>query len=239
MTIKVNKSFTHIFVRFHNLIVIKSHLDEISDGEISNCSSFEHNPNDVTVIATETLMQKRKRVNKKRDLQLSSEKIQASPRKKRVAKPNTLSHVAYTVAKVMATWDDASEYGISFRRLNKEEQEAEVDRLNKVTKKGHKDIVKQKIIDVKFKTMVTDKMRAYLTESRTPLDTVYHSAPLIDRARLINPSFLSVGEWVEVDGDITSGWNSEGGIAVIIKVQDSLADVKYVVPTSYFMYDIK
>jgi hypothetical protein len=138
----------------------------------------------------------------------------------------------------MATWDDASEYGISFRQLNKDEQGAEVERLNKVTKKGHKDIVKQKIIDVKFKTMVTDKMRAYLKESRTPLDTVYHSAPLIDRSRLINPSFLSVGEWVEVDGDITPGWNSEGGIAVIIKVQDNLADVKYVVPPSYLMCDI-
>jgi hypothetical protein len=135
---------------------------------------------------SETLMQKRKRVNKKRASPLSSEKIQASPRKKkRVAKPNTMSHVAYTVATVMATWDDATEYGISFRQLNTDEQEAEVQRLNTVTKKGHKDIVKQKIIDVNFKAMVAEKMRAHLMESRLPLHTVYHSAPLIDRTRVM------------------------------------------------------
>ncbi len=128
----------------------------------------------------------------------------------------------------MTTWDDATDYGISFRQLNNDEREAEVKRLNKVTIKGHKDIIKQKVLDVKFKAMVANKMRAHLRESRAPLQTVYHAAPVIDRTRLMNPGFLSVGEWVEVDGDITPGWNSEGGIAVIINVQDNLADVKYV-----------
>ncbi len=33
-------------------------------------------------------------------------------------------------------------------------------------------------------------------------------------------------EWVEVDADRTPGYNSEGGIAVIIHVHDDLADVK-------------
>jgi hypothetical protein len=27
---------------------------------------------------------------------------------------------------------------------------------------------------------------------------------------------VSVGDWVEVDGDRSPGWNSEGGIAVVI-----------------------
>ena len=39
-------------------------------------------------------------------------------------------------------------------------------------------------------------------------------------------NFISVGEWVEVNADRTPGFNSEGGIAVIINVQDDLADVK-------------
>ena len=47
-----------------------------------------------------------------------------------------------------------------------------------------------------------------------------------------NLKFLSVGEWVEVDADRTPGYNSEGGIAVIISVHDDLADVKYVSNTS-------
>jgi hypothetical protein len=126
-------------------------------------------------------------------------------KKKRVAKPNTISHVAYTVDTVMSTWDDATDYGISFRQLSKDDQEAEVKRLNKVTIKGHKDIVKQKVLDVKFKAMVADKMRAHLMESRAPQQTVFHAAPVIDRTHLMNPGFLSVGEWVEMDGDITPG----------------------------------
>jgi len=36
------------------------------------------------------------------------------------------------------------------------------------------------------------------------------------------------GEWVEVDADRSPGFNSEGGIAVIISVHDNFADVKYV-----------
>jgi hypothetical protein len=40
--------------------------------------------------------------------------------------------------------------------------------------------------------------------------------------------FLSAGEWVEVEPDISPGWNSEGGIGVITLVTDGLADVKYV-----------
>jgi hypothetical protein len=39
-----------------------------------------------------------------------------------------------------------------------------------------------------------------------------------------------VGEWVEVDADRTPGYNSEGGIAVVIAVADALVDVKYVNP---------
>jgi hypothetical protein len=55
---------------------------------------------------------------------------------------------------------------------------------------------------------------------------MFHSAPKISSLLTTNPSFISVGEWVEVDADRTPGFNSEGGIAVIISVQDNLADVK-------------
>ncbi len=68
-------------------------------------------------------------------------------------------------------------------------------------------------------------------ESRSPLAAVFHSAPKLNSVSLTNPNFLSVGEWVEVDGDITPGFNSEGGIAVIINVLDNFAGVnKYVIP---------
>jgi hypothetical protein len=159
----------------------------------------------------------------------SSEISQTSPlKKKKVVKSKTPLCVGYTMATVLTTWDSTTEYGISFRNLTHEEQQAEVKRLNTMALKGQKDIVKHKLLQVKYKSMIEEKMRVYLSESRSPLNAVYHCAPVLQASHVMSPSFLSVGEWVEVDGDITPGWNSEGGIAVIINVQDSLADVKYV-----------
>jgi hypothetical protein len=57
---------------------------------------------------------------------------------------------------------------------------------------------------------------------------MFHDSPKTISITLSNPNFLSVGEWVEVDADRTPGYNSEGGIAVIISVHDNFADVKYV-----------
>ncbi len=53
-----------------------------------------------------------------------------------------------------------------------------------------------------------------------------------------NLKFLSVGEWIEIDADRTPGFNSEGGIAVIIAVHDDLADVKYVFLIRSFYFTI-
>jgi hypothetical protein len=136
------------------------------------------------------------------------------------------------MATVLTTWDAKTEYGISFRNLTNEEQEEEIKRLNKVAFKEQKDIVKQKLLQVQYKSMIEDKMRVYLSESRPSLNDVFHYAPVLRASHVMNPSFLSVGEWVKVDGDITPGWNSEGGIGIIINVQDSLADVKYVLTKS-------
>jgi hypothetical protein len=57
---------------------------------------------------------------------------------------------------------------------------------------------------------------------------MFHESPKTISITLCNPSFLSVGEWVEVDADRTPGYNSEGGIAVITGVHDNIADVKYI-----------
>jgi hypothetical protein len=66
-------------------------------------------------------------------------------------------------------------------------------------------------------------------DNRTPQALMFHCVPKIASAITSDPKFLSVGEWVEVDADRTPGYNSEGGIAVIIAVHDDLADVKYVI----------
>jgi hypothetical protein len=71
-------------------------------------------------------------------------------------------------------------------------------------------------------------MRTHLRDSRSPLACTFHSAPKLSSAVFSNPNFISMGEWVEVNGDRTPGYNPEGGIGVVIHVQDNCADVKYV-----------
>jgi hypothetical protein len=58
------------------------------------------------------------------------------------------------------------------------------------------------------------------------MEKKFHVTPTATNAVQLNPNFISVGEWVEVDADRTPGFNSEGGIAVITQVHDALVDVK-------------
>jgi hypothetical protein len=163
---------------------------------------------------------------------------QSPPKKKRVrekiaakqtgkkASSKKGNEKTYTVAKILDTWNDVSEYGKSFRGMTSAEQELEVVRMNKGMEKGLKTVIKSKVLDVNFKLLIATKMKDYLNESRTPLDRIFHVTPKSVNVVFSNPNFISVGEWVEVDADRTPGFNSEGGIAVITQVHDALVDVK-------------
>ncbi len=87
-------------------------------------------------------------------------------------------------------------------------------------------MIKTKLLDVNYKVAIAEKMREYLQDSRTPMAKIFHATPKTFNAIIANPNFISVGEWVEVDADRTPGFNSEGGISVIIQVYDALVDVK-------------
>jgi hypothetical protein len=139
-----------------------------------------------------------------------------------------LGNMCYTVDGVMTTWNDTTEYGTSFRNLTIEEQQAEVRQLNKGAEKQMKGIVKNKLITVNYTSLVADKLREHLSASRVTQLAMFHVSPKTISITLSNPNFLSVGEWVEVDADRSPGYNSKGGIAVIVNVHDNLADVKYV-----------
>jgi hypothetical protein len=138
------------------------------------------------------------------------------------------ANMCYTVDGVMTSWNDTTEYGTSFRNLTVEEQRAEVQQLNKGAEKQLKGIIKNKLIAVNYATLVAEKFREHLSASRVAQVAMFHVSPKTVSITLSNPNFKSVGEWVEVDADRTPGYNSEGGIAVIISVHDNLADVKYV-----------
>ncbi len=136
--------------------------------------------------------------------------------------------MSYSVEGVLSSWSETTDYGQSFRAMNEEGQRTEVANLNKGAAKDMKGIIKNKILIVHYKPLVADKLRQYLTDSRVSQLSMFHATPKPGSMSIANLKFLSVGEWVEVDADRTPGFNSEGGIAVIVNVHDDLADVKYV-----------
>jgi hypothetical protein len=134
--------------------------------------------------------------------------------------------VAYTVDSVLLEWSASTEYGMSFRGLSTEEQQAEVAVLNKSSAKGMRHVVKNTLLAKQYKLQIGEKMRLYFQEHRDTMASMMHAAHKIQPGAHASPTFLSVGEWVEVDADRTPGYNSEGGIGVITGVHDALADVK-------------
>jgi hypothetical protein len=105
-------------------------------------------------------------------------------------------------------------------------QQAEVQRLNKGVVKGMKSMMKTKVLDTNYKKQVAEKLQAHLNASRVAQVAMFHCPPAQQNVVLHDINFISVGEWVEVDADRTPGYNSEGGIAVIIHVHENFADVK-------------
>ncbi len=81
---------------------------------------------------------------------------------------------------------------------------------------------------MQFKDLVKDRMKEFIIASRTQQSGMFRAVPQTRLLQSLQIKFLSVGEWVEVEPDISPGWNSEGGIGVITLVTDGLADVKNV-----------
>jgi hypothetical protein len=166
----------------------------------------------------------------KKKLSSATAQTSSNEKKKQVKKKGNIadSNVSYSVASVLTTWNDTTDYGKSFRAMNDDGQRMEVDNLNKGAVKGLKDLIKKKLLTVHYKQIVADKMKQYLCDSKVSQESMFHATPKPGLLVTANLKFLSVGEWVEVDADRTPGFNSEGGIAVIVSVHDDLADVKYV-----------
>jgi hypothetical protein len=167
---------------------------------------------------------------KKRPRAAPTNKKHAAKSKLRPTKANVKGKLPaamnYTVEGIKANWNAETDYGASFRGMDELEQLQEVNRLNKEAEKGLKGVIKTKLIDSNYKAIVSERLRVHLRESQMPQECMFHCPPTLNTCILANPNFISVGEWVEVDADRTPGFNSEGGIAVIVRVQDDQADVK-------------
>jgi hypothetical protein len=132
----------------------------------------------------------------------------------------------FSVKSIMTSFKDTTEYGQSFRKMTCEEQTSEVSRLNKGAASGMKGAIKKQRIQSQFKELVTDKMKEYVIQNRTIQTDMFRAITASRVLYHMKLNHISVGEWVDVAGDITSGWNSEGGIGVIIGIHDGLVDVK-------------
>ncbi len=133
---------------------------------------------------------------------------------------------SFSLSDVLTAWTDTSDFGASFRALNEADQKKELAQINLGAAKGIKGAVKSKLLN-QYKEMMANKMKEYIQSNMVKADDMFRAnAVTIRAAQILRPGFLSVGEWVEVDADRTPGWNSEGGIAVIIHVHDNFADVK-------------
>ncbi len=156
-------------------------------------------------------------------IQSGGKKLRRTPKS---GQKDIAASVKYTIEGVLAAWSMTTEYGLSFRGMTPDEQTAEVVVLNKGAVKGMKGIIKSKLLMSHYKTMVAEKLRAHIAECRIMPANMFHSSPKNLNLVTSNLKFLSLGKWIEVDADRSPGYNSEGGIAVIVSVHDDMADVK-------------
>jgi hypothetical protein len=150
----------------------------------------------------------------------------ATAKRKEKQEVNSGGKTTFSIESVLDSFKDTTEYGATFRSMTIDAQKMEVVRLNKGATTGMKGAIRKQRIDVQFKSLVSEKMKSYLIANRTDQKNMFRTITQPRILQKLQLNFLPIGEWVEVDANRTPGWNSEGGIAVIVGVNDGLADVK-------------
>ncbi len=81
-------------------------------------------------------------------------------------------------------------------------------------------------MDNKYSALCHARLKYHLQSFRVNVADMFRKAPPVSSSRIVAPAVVSVNDFVEVDADRTPGWNSEGGIAMVIAVTDNFSDVK-------------
>ncbi len=81
-----------------------------------------------------------------------------------------------------------------------------------------------------YSSLCSEKLKEPLLAMRVDDKYRFRTAPPSAAACAIAAASVSVGDWVQVqvDGDRSPGWISEGGITMVIAVNDYFSDVKCV-----------
>jgi len=150
-----------------------------------------------------------------------------APRNKRLRKaPKLMNIKTYSKESVLEEFDEDTEFGQEYRKMDDSEKKAALNVLNRGATKGIKTVVKAKILTTKYSTLCSEKLKAHLMEERVPIDKMFQVAKSTSIARSSHAALVHVGDWVQVDADRSIGFNSEGGIGMVIAVNDNFSDIK-------------
>jgi hypothetical protein len=150
-----------------------------------------------------------------------------STTRKRVRKAAKLmDSKTYNKESVLQEFGEDTEFGKQYRNMDDEEKKAALDVLNRGASKGIKTVVKDKILRTKYSTICADKLKEHLIADRVPVENMFRVAAPPMAARSADAAQVHVGDWVQVDADRSVGYNSEGGVAVVIAVNENFSDVK-------------
>jgi hypothetical protein len=114
--------------------------------------------------------------------------------KKTKVATNSGGKKTFTVAGVLLSFKEKTEYGAAFRAMSNNEQLSEVERLNKGVVIGMKGAIRKQRIHSEYKDVVAEKMKDYVIANRTPDSKMFRtvqSSALIQRLQVTR---LSVGE---------------------------------------------
>ena len=146
------------------------------------------------------------------------------PRAKKVQK--LMNNKTYTTDSVLLEFGEDDAFGQEYRKLDVEAKKKAVEKLNAGATKGIKSVVKTNVLTTKYSSLCSEKLMEHLLATRVDVVDMFRLAPPRPTTRTIAAAAVSVGDWVQVDADRSTGWNSEGGIALVIAVHDSFSDVK-------------
>ncbi len=137
-----------------------------------------------------------------------------------------MNNKTYTVDSVLLEFGEDDAFGQEYRKLDEEAKKKAVEKLNLGATKGIKSVVKVKVLTTKYCSLCLDKLKEHVFATRVDVQNMFREAPPRPTSRTIAAASVSVEDCVQVDADRSTGWNSEGGIAMVIAVHDSFSDVK-------------
>ncbi len=120
-------------------------------------------------------------------------KAKATAKRKAKQEVNSGGKTTFSIESVFDSFKESTEYGASFRSMDVEAQKLEVVRLNKGAATGMKGAIRKQRIDVQFKSLVSEKLKAHLIANRTEQKNMFRTITQPRILQKLQLKFLSGG----------------------------------------------